>query len=247
MSCGQARGWLRKARPHLEHGEGLVAGDDHALEGLLLLHSVGHPRLDGLGVGFAQRAVAHVAVVVESLLERRPDAEVDTVLQLQCLAEDVGGRVPEGLFAFGVVEGAEPEAAVALERPEQVPLGAIHHGDDDLLGEGAADRLGDLERSCDALDTVLLVPVGEGDLDGDVSLLRGQIGACGVQGAEERGWEGEMAGRSIRRGKMFIICAKYGGMCGASVLTGRCGRTFALSMASSSRWWNFSKISIRFL
>ena len=48
------------------------------------------------------------------------------------LAQHVGGRVPESLLALRVVERAELEGAVALQGPEHIPLGAIHHGHDDL-------------------------------------------------------------------------------------------------------------------
>lgn len=44
--------------------------------------------------------VAHVAVVVEALLQRRTDGQVNAVLQLQGLAKHVRRRVPEGLQLF---------------------------------------------------------------------------------------------------------------------------------------------------
>ena len=103
-----------------EELQGLVLADDHALEGELFADDLLRGLVDLRVVVPGQVLLAHVGVVEEARVERRPDAQLRSVGPLEAGAQHVGRGVPEDGLAFGVVEAQQVELAVALERPGQV-------------------------------------------------------------------------------------------------------------------------------
>mmetsp|Transcript_4469 Transcript_4469/g.13226 ORF Transcript_4469/g.13226 Transcript_4469/m.13226 type:complete len:772 (-) Transcript_4469:14-2329(-) len=167
----------------LKHVKGLLPGDDCPLENLLLLDNPVNPLGQLLPVLVVQGLVAHEAIVVEALFNGGPDRQVRAVLQLQRLAQDVGGGVPVRVLALRRVKSEDLQLAVSLERSEDVPVLPVHLGDDGFLPQALADSGGHVLRGGDVTHTVPRVPVGQGNLDGHVllrSLLRVKLGSLEV-------------------------------------------------------------------
>mmetsp|Transcript_10549 Transcript_10549/g.36441 ORF Transcript_10549/g.36441 Transcript_10549/m.36441 type:complete len:435 (-) Transcript_10549:257-1561(-) len=144
-------GALRQALDHLhlegvllEHVERLLPGDHRALKLLLLLDDLVDALGENLAVLRVQGLVAHEAVVVEALLDGRTNGEVRAVLELQSLAQQVGGGVPVRVLALSAVEGEDLELAVALEGPEHIPVLAVDLRHQGLLAQPLADSGGDV-------------------------------------------------------------------------------------------------------
>ena len=157
-----------------EHIERVLLGELEALERLLLLDDEVHELLDVGKVlgGYRLLGARHRHVVVEAawLVDRRADAQEALVAALECLAQDVRRRVPEGVLALGRVEHKELELAVGLERALQVPRLAVDAGHHGVLCEAGRDRRSNVERRRLPRDSVLDGAVRQRDLDRNVLL-----------------------------------------------------------------------------
>ena len=95
-------------------GPCLVVGHHAALEALALPDDLAHPLLDRLQVVRAERP-GHVEVVVETVLHRRPDAQLRLREQLlDRLGQHVRGRVPQD---------GQPVRAGERHRLDGIPVG----------------------------------------------------------------------------------------------------------------------------
>mmetsp|Transcript_2393 Transcript_2393/g.7077 ORF Transcript_2393/g.7077 Transcript_2393/m.7077 type:complete len:787 (+) Transcript_2393:404-2764(+) len=103
----------------------LLLGQHHALEGLVLADHLLRQRADLGQRRLVEHHAARVRVVVEALLEGRPDAQVDSERALHGLAQHVRGRVPERHAAIGIVKLEKPDVARVLQWPAHVPQDAI--------------------------------------------------------------------------------------------------------------------------
>lgn len=146
----------------LEHLHQIFLSHLQSLERLLLLDDALEHRLEKRKVIVGDTLV-HVAVVVEAILDGRAVAEASTVYPLERLAEDVSARVPEHLLRLAVVELEQLQAAVALQRPVQVPQYIVHLGDDRVVGQTLADALGHVVWSGAPRLTLHLLTVLQGD------------------------------------------------------------------------------------
>lgn len=86
-------------------------------------------------------------------------------LSLDGFAENVSGRVPEGVLAFWGFEIAKLQLAIGLERTHQIPGFAVDQRDHHARGETLGDTGGDIERRGLASDTLHNVAVGQSYLD----------------------------------------------------------------------------------
>ena len=117
--------------------------------------------------------------------------QMHTELELECLTEDVGTRVPERLSTFLILEFEKFELAIALQRARHVvvhpavasgPLflfwvlqGVVKSGDaasrvphlrhDHLLGQLVRDHLGNVKRRGRETRALFLVAIWQGDSD----------------------------------------------------------------------------------
>ena len=95
---------------------GIIVGDDAPGEPLSLPDDLPHALLDRLQVLRVERAIG-VEVVVEAILDRRPDAQLGLREQvLDGLRHDVGGRMPQDRAPVGVVDP---------DRFDHVPVGDL--------------------------------------------------------------------------------------------------------------------------
>ncbi len=98
----------------------LVVADHAAAEELALLDDLPHLLLDLLQVLGGER-LGHVEVVVEAVLDRRPDAELGLREQvLHRLRQHVRGRVPQDVEAIGRVDGDGLDPVPVGQRPGEV-------------------------------------------------------------------------------------------------------------------------------
>eukprot|EP00760_Papus_ankaliazontas_P030251 PhM_4_TR468/c1_g1_i2/m.80221 len=161
--AGEDRGLERVVAEHLER---VVLRQAQALVRLLRLDQLHGAGLEH-GVVELAHAATHVALVEEAtVLERGADAEFAVECLLHGGAEHVGGAVPEHLARLGVVPVQELDGARRLERPREVPEHVVDLGDDDLVGEGVGDALGDLERRRGPRRGLHRLAVRERDRDG---------------------------------------------------------------------------------
>ena len=81
----------------------------------------GHFGLDGCQVGLLDYRLARVYVIVEAVLDGGPDAELYArVHLLQRLCQQVRARVPEGVFALGIVPFVEDDSRILVDGACQV-------------------------------------------------------------------------------------------------------------------------------
>nr|BFE69548.1 hypothetical protein GCM10020092_028490 [Actinoplanes digitatis] len=109
-----------------------------APEGLSGLDDLLHPLLE-LRQILGHERLGDVEVVVEAVLDRRPDAELRLREDvLHGLGEHVRGRVAQHVEPVGRVERHRGDLGVQLRRPVQVaePVGRIAHDDDRLRARG---------------------------------------------------------------------------------------------------------------
>ena len=127
----------REPRPRL------VGRDLLALPGAPLGELALHLGLDRLEVGVVDRR-REVEVVVEAVLDRRPDRDLDARMQpAHRLGEQVGGRVTEHGERVGILRVArrqDLELRAVGERQPQVLRHAVGLHEHGLLGELRADR-----------------------------------------------------------------------------------------------------------
>ena len=164
-----------------ELGPGLLVGHHPAGEPLALLDDLAHPGLDRLQVVRGERLV-HVEVVVETVLHRRPDAELGLREQLlHGLRHDVRRGVPQDVAAVvaGDVHRLHDVAVGDLVR-QVAELAVDPGGDDARLGaEGRARRRARLDH---------MLASGEGD----TKLLAGH---GGLLHGDEQNWLPDAIGR----------------------------------------------------
>mmetsp|Transcript_32718 Transcript_32718/g.77127 ORF Transcript_32718/g.77127 Transcript_32718/m.77127 type:complete len:278 (+) Transcript_32718:1152-1985(+) len=97
--------------------EGLVLGDDHALELLFLFDDARDFFLDGFVIVVFDGIRSHVRIVIESRLEGRSDGELGTKEVLERLSHHVRRRVPKD--GLGVLVIVELEELHSLDRSHQ--------------------------------------------------------------------------------------------------------------------------------
>mmetsp|Transcript_86686 Transcript_86686/g.169605 ORF Transcript_86686/g.169605 Transcript_86686/m.169605 type:complete len:292 (-) Transcript_86686:11-886(-) len=176
-----------------EQLKSLILREHATLEWLIFLADIGRMLFDRAEVVLFEFPIAEEAVVVESVVEGRPDGQMATELPLHGLAEDVRARMPEHVLALRGVELQELEPAAPLQRPRCVPEHAAHvrglvvrvvgvcrhdllqggdglridHlGDDDRLRQLGRNPLRDVHRSGLESLTVFHLAIWELDLDG---------------------------------------------------------------------------------
>ena len=124
----------------------LFHGDGAAHDGLIGLHQLLHLRLNGLEVGSGQRA-AHLNIIVPAVLQGGADAELRLGEQvLHGLGHHMGGGVPEGVLAVGVVKREDLQAAILGQRGAQVAHFAVNAGGAGALIQAHANALGNFGR-----------------------------------------------------------------------------------------------------
>ena len=139
-------------------GAGLVLAHVPAPEGLALLDDPPHDLLDRLEVLRGERDV-HVEVVVETVSDRRADAQLcGRVDLLDGLREHVRRRVPQHGQAVGLVDGHGLHDGAGGQRQVEVTQLAVHADDQDVAPGGVqvGTRRPRLHRGRDPVD-------GEGD------------------------------------------------------------------------------------
>jgi hypothetical protein len=154
-----------------EHLTGAVLGELVAHERLGLGQDLPHPGLDAVevlgyeGAGAAVGARRELEVVVEAVLHRRADGERGAGEQLQHrLGHHVGGGVADRVQPT-LGRGRDDLDLVAVgQLPVEVALGAVHHPDDGVLGQSAADPRGQLDHGGAGGNRSLRV-VGQRDRD----------------------------------------------------------------------------------
>ena len=146
----------------LELGERVGVGGDPTGEPLALLDDLPHPGLDLLEVLGVERGL-DVEVVVEAVLDRRPDAEAGVRVQLlDRLGEHVCGGVAQDVAAVGGVDGHGLDLVAVLELVGEVAEHPADPGGDHGLVVGV--QLPGLGARRDRL-LLTRVGVDEDDLD----------------------------------------------------------------------------------
>ena len=157
-----------------EQGKAFVAAHLRAHEGLVGLDDLAHPRLDALEVVIREvHAVGQLEVVVEAVLDRRPDRVLRAREEVgDGLGHDVRGRVAQHLAPVGGVGGDDAQRAAVLDGPVEVepvpgpvltlPVGEARR--DRRLRETRADR-GRNVRGRHALSVFPRRAVGQRDRD----------------------------------------------------------------------------------
>ena len=99
-----------------------------ALQRVVFLDDLLHLRLD-LGEVLGGEGGGQIEIVVEAVFDGRADGELGAGIQpAHRLGQNVGGGVPIGALAFGIVKGEDLQRAVLLERRAQVHHFAVHPG-----------------------------------------------------------------------------------------------------------------------
>lgn len=156
-----------------KHLEQLLLGESQTLEWLLFLDSLFSHLLQGLVVaGLDGTSIGNSHLVVETILNRRANAERAAVVSLTCLTENVSARVPEDLLALRVVKVEKFQLAGLFKRAIQIPEFAINTRDDGTFPERLADIAGDLVRG----DFPRLANTHLTRGHGDVDILTGLLG-----------------------------------------------------------------------
>ncbi len=157
-----------------EVGHRIGLGDLDAAEILLLAGELQHLVLDGLEIGIRQGAAVHVHVIVETVLDGRADAELDTGEEgLEGLGHQVGRTVPEHFLGLVILPFEETDAHILRDGTEHVDGGSL--GGFGFAGslDGNGEDIGREARADGHRDVVaghagLVGPdtsVGEGDVD----------------------------------------------------------------------------------
>mmetsp|Transcript_17478 Transcript_17478/g.36051 ORF Transcript_17478/g.36051 Transcript_17478/m.36051 type:complete len:335 (-) Transcript_17478:712-1716(-) len=87
----------------LKHFEGLVLGDDHALEFLFRFDNLLDLFFDGFVIVFFDRILSHIRIVVKSSLQWRSNGELVSKQMLQCFSQHVRRRMPKDRLGLGIV------------------------------------------------------------------------------------------------------------------------------------------------
>jgi len=134
----------------------LARTDVVAHEGLVGFDVLAHARLDALQVGVGHGgAVGKLEVVVEALLDRRPDGDLHPRIELHHRGgQDVGGVVADQLHRLRAAVGDHLQAGAVGQRSRQVAQLAVHRyrqrrprqpGADRRRGVGSRRALGQLQ------------------------------------------------------------------------------------------------------
>ena len=120
----------------------LLVGDLAAGEALTLLHDLPHPLLDALQIVGMER-LRDVEVVVEPVVDRRPDAELRLGEQiLHGLGQNVGRRVTQDRAALRRIDGDGLHRVAVLDDVRQIAQHTVDASGDDRLVVGEQhDRL----------------------------------------------------------------------------------------------------------
>ena len=151
----------------LEVPDGVVAVPDFAGDGFVAGNDLAHPRLHRLEVG-RREGLAAREVVVEAVLDRRADRDLDIRIELlRGLGEGVCRVVPDELQDLGarVLAGHDLDRAVAGDGAREIAEGAVEADRERGLGETGRDRGGDIVAG-DRAGVAALRPVREGKRDG---------------------------------------------------------------------------------
>jgi hypothetical protein len=125
---------LELVRLVLQLGSGLVIGDDPPGEALPLLDDLAHALLDPVQV-LGDKRLLDVEVVVEAVLDRRPDAQLRLREQvLDGLGEHVRGRVPHDHPAVVAGQGHRLDLVALLHGMAEVAQHPVDPGRDHGLG-----------------------------------------------------------------------------------------------------------------
>ncbi len=127
-----------------ESAIGLRPVHDFPHERIVPGRHLGHLRLDAREILGRERPV-HLEVVVEPVLDRRPEADAGAREELpHRRRQDVRRGVPQHLQRVGVAVGEDREGDVGVERAVEVPHDAVHPRGERRARQAGADRLGDL-------------------------------------------------------------------------------------------------------
>jgi hypothetical protein len=131
-----------------EELQGLRVGDLVAQEGLALPDDLAHLGVQALEVlGGEGAPVGQLEVVVEAVLDGRPDGEGGTGEQLEHgLGEHVRGRVPDRVAAPLAVRGDDRHGVAVPQGGDEIAFLAVDLGDHRGLGEAPADARGEVPR-----------------------------------------------------------------------------------------------------
>ena len=90
--------------------------------------------------------VTRVHVIIESVLDGRPDAELDARIKLlQCLGQQVRARVPESVLTLFIFPFIKDEAGIFVDRAVQIHRFAVHAAGQNLLRQTRADAFCNLQ------------------------------------------------------------------------------------------------------
>ena len=100
-----------------------------------------HLGVDPLEIGLAGRPVGELEVVVEAVLDRRPDRDLGRRVEvLHGLGEHVRGRVAQHAQRILVADAQDPQARAVVQRQAQVAQLAVDLDGGRRRGELRADR-----------------------------------------------------------------------------------------------------------
>ena len=199
----------------LHEGDGLLPGELEPLQLQILPLDLLHGLLDLLEV-VGGEVEGGVEVVIEPVLGGGADGQLHLGPEaLDGLGQDMGGRMPIGPAAVGVVEGQQSQGTVLFDGPKGVGADAVDLAADDGLLQLLAEAGGDVQ-SARSVFVFPLRSVGEGDnhtcflsffltlcLYISVSVLTGQlkrgVAARTLSTKEERTAEIRQIRRHVRR------------------------------------------------
>ena len=121
--------------------ERVAGGHVLALEGLVGLDVLAHLRLDRLEVGLGDVCpLREVEVVVEALLDRRPDRDLHAGVELhdRC-RQDVGGVMAEEVERVVAAVGDDLDRHAVVERARQIAQIAVDTDRQGCLGQARPD------------------------------------------------------------------------------------------------------------
>ncbi len=167
-----------------EHLARLVGGQLVAHERLRLRHDLAHPGVDPFEVVLHEGGPAgQLEVVVEAVLDRRPDAERGAGEQVEHrLGQHVGRGVADREQPAVAVAGDDGDLVAVVQLRGQVALLAVDDRDHGRLGQAGADVLGQTSRG-GAGGQRTRRTIGQPDRD---LLGHGPDGTGGVRGVRNR-------------------------------------------------------------
>ena len=155
-----------------EVGRGFCLGHGSAGEGGLGFGQIQHLLLHRRKVLVGEGVLPEIHVVVEPVLQRRPDPKLHPRVQrLERLGQQVGRTVPHGLLARVVAPGEELQLSVFLDGALGIADFAVDLGGQHVPGEAFADARGDVQGSrsgCYLADGA----VGQGNVNHGVPVHR---------------------------------------------------------------------------